>query len=130
MLDAFPNLHFELLLVAPRASREQSKSATSAAQERATSPITDQNHEIIRNLLKKLKKIYIEVDLEEGSDIRSAEINETIKAFNAHKKAWEEMKTTRSPIEERILALEEVVEKSLTEPPQKAGASMVSSCSA
>lgn len=66
--------------------------ATPAAQDAATNPIVDHNLEILRNLLKKLRKVYLEEDLEEGFDTKSKYINEAIKAFNNHRKAWQEMK--------------------------------------
>lgn len=53
--------------------------------------------------------------MEEGFEIMQEEIAEAVKDFNSHKKAWEEIKTTKSPIEERMVALEEVLKKSLTE---------------
>ena len=43
-------------------------------------------------------------------DLPSMEdVNEAVKAFNAHKRAWTEMSQKKSPIEERMMALAEVV---------------------
>ena len=43
-----------------------------------------------------------------------------MKAFNAHKSAWMEMSLKKSPIEERTIALEQVVKKNLADPVRNA----------
>ena len=53
-------------------------------------------------------------------------MNEAVKAFNAHKRAWTEMSQKKSPIKERIMALEEVVKKSLADPARRAAPAVVS----
>lgn len=70
----------------------------------------------ILNLLKKIIIIYSDEDMEEGFEITRAEVIEAINAFNLHKKEWEELRSGRSPIEERMLTSEEVVKKSLADP--------------
>ena len=111
-------------------SLHQNSTTTSATKETATDQKMDNNLEILRNLLKKIRKFYCEEELEEGFRISREEIAGAIKAFNTHKKAWDEMNTKSSPIEERMLALEEAVKKSLVDPARKAGPSMVSGAAA
>ena len=48
------------------------------------------------------------------------DVDEAVKVFIAHKRAWTVMPQEKSPIEERIMALEEVVKKSLAVPARNA----------
>ena len=48
------------------------------------------------------------------------DVNEAVKAFNCHKKAWRTMSRNPSPIEERMIALEEVVKKSIADAARQA----------
>ncbi|MGN8560582.1 UNVERIFIED_CONTAM: hypothetical protein LI989_08805, partial [Campylobacter jejuni] len=59
----------------------------------------DKNREILGKLLKKVRLIVMGEGDEE--DLPSMEdVNEAVKAFNAHKRAWTEMSQKKSPIEE------------------------------
>ena len=54
------------------------------------------------------------------------DINEAVKAFNTHKRAWTEISQKKFPIEERMMALEEIVKKSLADPARKAAPAIIS----
>lgn len=81
---------------------QQNTATSKTAQEVAVTPKNDKNLEIIGNLLKILRKLYCEEELEEGLEIRREEITEAVKAFNSHKKVREEINTIKAPIEEAI----------------------------
>ena len=48
------------------------------------------------------------------------DVNEAVKAFNCHKKAWAAMSQIPSRIEERIMALEGVVKRDIGDPARNA----------
>lgn len=85
----------------------------------------DKNLDIIRKLLKKLRNVYTAEGTENDLP-NEVDVSEAIKAFNNHKKDWEEKQSKQSPIEKRMAALEEVVRKSLAEPARRAGPPTVS----
>lgn len=88
------------------------RKATTASKSQCTgaqiAPV-DRNLEIIRRLMKKDRLIVMgEMD---GEDLLTMEdVNEAVKTFNCHK-AWK----TMSQIKERMMALEEIVNKSLAD---------------
>lgn len=101
---------------------DASQIATMAKQSQGSGASTvppDKNLNILRLLLKKLRTLYSDED-DDGITITTEDIAEAVRAFNAHNKAWKEMQTMKSPIEERMLALEEAVKKSLAEPARNA----------
>ena len=53
-------------------------------------------------------------------------VNEPGKAFNAYKRSWTDMSRKTSPIEERIMTLEEVFRKSLADPARKVAPAVTS----
>ena len=60
-------------------------------------------------------------------DLPSIEdVNEAVKAFNSHKRAWKEMSQKTFPIEERMMALEEVFKKRFADPARKAAPTVTS----
>ena len=54
------------------------------------------------------------------------DVDEAVKALDAHKRNWSGVSKKMSPIEERMMALEEVVKKSFTDSARKAASAVTS----
>ena len=75
-------------------------------------------------LLKQVRLIVMcEIDEEVSPSME--DVNEAVKAFNAHKRAWTEI-SQNFPMEKRMMALEEVVKKSLEDPTRNASSAVAS----
>ena len=79
----------------------------------------DKNLDILGKLLKQFILIVMGEMDEEDLPLME-DVKEAAKAFNAHKSAWTEPSQKKSPIEERVMALEEIVKKNLADPARNA----------
>ena len=75
------------------------------------------NLEILGNILKKL--ILIAMDEVEEELPTMWDVNEAVRTFYCHKRAWTVMSQYTSTIKERMMALEEVVKKEVADPAKK-----------
>lgn len=114
--------------VAKKGQHETLRTQTSAettSKASADKPM-DKHLATLRDLLKKMRIFYSEEEIEDDFRITREEVAGAIKAFNLHKKEWEEIQVKSTPIEERMLALEQVVKKSLADTARKASTLSVS----
>lgn len=86
------------------ASQKATMSLTDSGSE-AQTVRRDHNLEIFGKLLERVR-LTLMAEMNEEDLPTMEDVNEAVKASNAHKRAWTEMSQKKSPIEERVIALE------------------------